>query len=197
MCTVAAALPAVFQGVSAVASASAQSKQANAAAEAENARYNSTARAALDNYRHSISQLDLRMEEEAAAASQQATQTAAQVAAASGRARSAAGAAGVSGNSVEALISQFASVEAATNASIQTNLKWRERQLQGNKMEAQSGMQRTIDSATPRKYEGPDMLGLGFSLAGAALGGAKDYYRDLPGDQKQSSTFAWAFKPWF
>lgn len=123
----------------------------------------------MENYRANLGQLAIQGDQEYAAASQQATQNVQEAAAARGTVAARAAAAGVGGNSVEALLNEFSSIEATNAAALKRNLMWGN-QARGDQARAlAAGTQQQISSAAPNRIYGPSTPGYLATLAGIAM----------------------------
>ena len=186
MCTAAALIPAALQGASQIANYSAQSEAAAQQQDYANRKYNSAATAAQENMRSAYNQIDSRTEQEAAADAQQAVGVHNQTVVKIGQVNAAAGAAGISGNSVDSLIHQFKVIEADTQATLDVNSRWRAQQAALQKQSIQAGVQQSLTANAPQRYAGPSGLGLMLGLAGTAASGVSSYYSNQPGGLQSS-----------
>lgn len=147
----------------------AQSQQASSAAKTGNARYASVATAAMENYRANLNQLYIRSDQQFAADTQTAKSLHDDAAKAIGTVNARAGAAGVSGASVNALMSEFASIEAENAASLQRQQLWNRQATQDQAISLRSQVQQRLTESAPTKINGPSPFGLIAGLAGTAL----------------------------
>lgn len=157
-----------------------QSEQAKAAGRFQSERYTETARNALDSYRFNIGQLQLRTEQEAAAASGDAIANARAGTAARGTAAAVAGASGVSGNSVQALLNEYSLIESEGAFNINRNLKYRTDQIGANLKGLEADTKSRIAGVAPQPIYGPSLLGLGLGVGAAGVNAATTYYTLTP-----------------
>ena len=92
-----------------------QASEAKQAAQYQNQQYAAVSAAAIDSYRRGLTQLQLRGQQTFAAASQEAVANHAQADAAAGSANATLAAHGVSGNTADLLLHDFATIEATMN----------------------------------------------------------------------------------
>lgn len=161
-----------------VADAATQSSQANASARESNERYRSISEAAIESYQTDLKQLSIRTAQEDAAISQAATQNAEQAEDARGATLVRAAGAGISGASVEALLSEFSSIESENAATIARNREWSRRSISDTAEKLRADAQQRISGAAPRKTYGPSPFALALDVAGAGLQAYGDYKRD-------------------
>jgi len=174
-------------GAAATTAATAQAaNQAKETATTNNKRYNSIAEAAAENYRANLGQLAIRGDQEYAAAVQEGQQLTQAADAARGTVRTRAAAAGVSGNSVNALLDEFSAIEAASLSDLNRNQQWGAMSRQDTVRSLQSNMQQQLTNAAPSRIYGPSTAGYLASMAGLALQSYGTYQKNAPatGDNK-------------
>lgn len=174
MCAPAAiAIPLIASAASSAAAAgaqyAAQAQDAKAAGKFQNSQYSQTASIAMENYLRTIDVTNVRNQQETAAASQQAIENANESRSAQSTAMTSAAEAGVTGNSVAALLNDFAFHEAANNQTVYQNLQMQREQSDEYLKAARAEAYGQIASATPRRVRGPSSLGLGLQFGGIAL----------------------------
>lgn len=124
--------------------------------------------AALEAYRQNLAALGLKRQEDAASASDQLQQAQREAIQARSSAFTAAGEAGISGNSVDALMRDFTARELNFRSNTATNLKSRSGQIDREMLSVQAGAQSQVNQAkTP--VAKPSLLGAGLQLGGSAL----------------------------
>lgn len=158
-----------------VAAASAKQSEANASARFQGKRYTDTATQALDSYRRTLGQLSLRDSQEAVAATQQANTNASQGRQVRGRAAALAAAAGVSGTSVNAALTEFDTINWENDFNIWRNRQWQSAQIRENMAGARAQAQGQISGVTPSPVYGPSGLATGLGVASGALSGVNTY----------------------
>lgn len=165
---------------SAAASAVGQASTASANQKTANKKYNSIATAATENYLANLTQLGIRGDQEDAAATQTGRELQKQAAVATGSVKTGAAAAGVSGNTVDALLAEFAGIEGENMAAIQRNQAWARMARQDQARSLRSGTQQQISSAAPTQYTGPSPFAFALDLAKVGLDSASTYYNRKP-----------------
>ncbi len=124
---------------------------------------------AAESFKQQAGQVRLKDQQSAEAASQELTQNAKKAAEARATARVSSGEAGVSGVSVDNLISDYYSQEGTYRDSVNTNLKWDQAQSNQDLMGLRSGaLDRSIGSRRPM-LNAPSYLAAGIQTAGAGL----------------------------
>jgi hypothetical protein len=159
-------------------------EQQSAAAQGkyQNQLYGDTARIAINNYTQGISAIQLRQQQETAAAGDQSMQNSVNGLQAQSRAAVSAGEAGVEGNSVHSLLNDFARQEAFNNMNLHTNLVNQQQQGYQDMLAQQAQAQSQISGATPRPVQTPSPLALGLNIAGTAFSGLDNFmYRSHSG----------------
>jgi hypothetical protein len=154
----------------------AQNQAASDAAAYQNDQYKSVSAAALDSYRRSIGQLQLRDSQEFAAASQAGELNSRDASAAAGAEAARQGAAGITGNTADLLMRDFASIESTNEAGIRTGYRWQLAQIHEEMRGLQAQAQGRISAAAPQTIRRPSALALGVGLAGSAASGASSLY---------------------
>lgn len=132
--------------------------------------YNANKVQATQSYSDSLNAIQRRQEQEQQASAENRLQNEREYDATKARATVAAGEAGVSGLSVNALLNDLAGQQAHRQGMIDTNLAWTTEQLQDEKTGARSTMQSRINS-----LQNPSGLGLALTIGGQALGGYDKY----------------------
>jgi len=150
-----------------------QTKQAKEYNKSQSETYKDTAEAANENARHQYYALALRQQQEAAKTSQAVQKQNREALAAQGTALAAAADSGTSGNSVDALIADYArSAGSAKDAALQ-NLEWTNMQLDEEKQGVYAQTKSVINQAKPQYAAVPGLLGSILKIGGA---GASAYF---------------------
>jgi hypothetical protein len=140
-----------------------------------------------ENYRLSVESMNVqnkalqeRAVQEGESASMEQQRNAREAAKAVATARVAAGEGGVSGRSVNALMSDFLAQEARYRDSLNTNLDYArdsiEYEMEGNKLTAQ-GRANSIKPFQPSKIDQPSYLGAALKIAGAGMDAYSTYQK--------------------
>lgn len=170
----------VVGGASATAGYVGQSQAARRNQRYANDRYNEVSRSAMESYRFTVNQLTLRQSQEEEAAIQQGTSNAIQGRRAQSSVIAGAGGAGVSGNSVDALLDEFNFIESTNASTINRNLRWKNAEIDSQKFAAGTNAQSQINSATPQQFQNPSALALMLQLGAIGTQGLLDYSRYQP-----------------
>lgn len=179
MCPVTASTAALaslaISSVGAVTSFVGQMQAANAQAEHQANVMEQTQENARRSHLLEIDQINKRIEQERAAASQSLTENAVEAAKARSTARVSAGEAGVSGISVDALMADFNRQEAVYRHGVRENLLRTTDQLQLEKKASGARRQSRINSAfsSQRPVQRPSFLQPALAIGGAGV----DYFR--------------------
>lgn len=124
-------------------------------------------------------QQNLRLQQEAAAATDQSTQLGKEAAQARARVRTAAGEAGVSGLSVESLLADYQRQQDYAQQNIDTNLLYTQKQaaenIKGMRADA-IGRVSGVRNYIPAPVQKPSLLGTIFDTTGNALSGMSNVY---------------------
>lgn len=145
-----------------------------------NRRYNEVAKSSMESYRFTLNQLETRRGQEIEAAQQQGTQNAVEAARARSSQIASAGAGGVTGNSVEALLDEFNFIESGNSAMINRNLRWKSNEIDSQAVGARSEAQSRINSVAPQQLENPSLLALMLSLGAVGTQGLVSYAAGSP-----------------
>jgi hypothetical protein len=159
-------------GISAASTAAkfqSDSQDASDAAKVQNKRYTGVAGSAMDSYFRGLNSIAQRSEQETAGASQAAQEVVTQAREATGTATAGAAARGVGGNSVTALLHEFASLEDDNLHTINTNLMWSKTQLGAEAEAIAANTQSRIASAAPSRVRGPSAPAAILGFAGSAM----------------------------
>lgn len=147
--------------------------QASAAADAQDQVYAENVKNSRQAANNQYEALNTRMEQERIAASQKKQEAAIEGARLRGTARASANEAGVTGLSVDALLSDFYSSEARYGQSVDANVAAQRLYLQGEKKAVQSQSQNQINSVPRGSHPSPFALALNIGAAG--LGAYNSY----------------------
>lgn len=145
------------------------SQNASAQRAYQNAQYQAVKKAATANYEQQVATIGTRTNQDIAQTQQQANADLL-----SGEKAKAAGASqfadrGVQGNSVNALLADFGRIEANNQATLDTNLHWREQQYGQDELAARAEAQREISGAAPAPVAMPSALAAGLQIGGSSL----------------------------
>lgn len=138
-------------------------------------RYRSVSEAALEDYNTNSRQLTIRNAQEDAAASQEAIALSHEADEASGSARAIAGARGVGGNTVDALLSEFSAIESENLFAGVRNRLWSRMAIEDHRLGLRSAAQQRISGAAPSRVFGQSGLSLALDIGGAGLNAAANY----------------------
>jgi hypothetical protein len=180
MCSPLAATSLGVSAASSIAGAASASSQAKATAKEDNARYRSVSDAAIESYQADLKQLSMRSAQEDAALAQTATENAQQAEDARGTTLVRAAGAGVSGESIEAILAEFSAIEAENESALKKNREWSKQSMRDTAEQLRSNATQRIAGAAPRKIKGPSPFGLALDIAGAGLQAYGDYKHDRP-----------------
>jgi hypothetical protein len=150
-------------------------QQAAAQAEAQAEHQERTAENARVAFLNSAATENARIEEERAATSQDIFETGIQAKKARATAVTAAGEAGVSGISVDALLREFSATESRHNEAVRQNLAFSEAQSARNIEAARTGAKSAINRARPQPVSRPNFFGAALRFGGEALGAFGDF----------------------
>lgn len=157
------------------AQAVAQHKAADAQADAQEEYNQQLQKNAEQAYNNELEALRLQQHQDEAQAKQKIVQNQKQAIQARSRAKTAAGEAGVSGLSVDALLGDFERQEAEFKDAVRENLDNRNQQRQQEAISAGTRLQSRQNSVQP--VNRPSVLGTGLQIAGNAVGAFSDYQR--------------------
>lgn len=147
-------------------------------------RYLNTAEAAMESYRFQTGQIIQRTGQEDIQTDDLLQQNADQGASARSSVTAGAAAAGVSGNTVQALLRQFGALEAENAYKLNTNRMWSHTQAQDQMKGLQAQASARINDAMPNSintFGGPSLAALGLDIAGSALKGFDRWAQNHPG----------------
>lgn len=130
--------------------------------------------AANEAYRANLETLGLMRRQDISSASDQQQQVQREALQARARAVTAAGEAGVSGNSIDMLLRDFAAREMNYTSNITENVKRRSDQTDREMLSARAGAQSQVNMARS-PIEKPSLLDAGLRIAGSALGAYSQY----------------------
>lgn len=146
-----------------------QKQEADAQQKYQNKVYGETAKAATENYLRTVNSLNTRFQQDTAASSEAAMQNSVQAAQARGTATTAAGEAGVEGNSVQLMLHDFSRIEASNNSNLYTNLQMEQQQIGDEMRSARAQAQSQIAQAAPSPVHQPSLLGAALQIGTTAF----------------------------
>jgi hypothetical protein len=155
------------------------STQAANQANYENQMYSAQAKSSLANYDQQTTVANERLLQNNAAASQEQFNNSVQYAQAGGHALTAAGEAGVGGNSVDALYNDFQQISARNADAISLNQQWQQNQTLEEEKSLRAGAQSRINMSLPQPVNYPSALG-------SVLQGATSLYNQYDRFQYQT-----------
>lgn len=141
--------------------------------------------AANEAYRANLEALGLMRQQDISAASDQQQEVQREALQARSRAATAAGEAGVSGNSIDMLLREFQARELNFNSNIAENVKRRSDQTDREMLSARAGAQSQVNMARS-PIEKPSFLDAGLRIAGSAFG-AYNQFLHIPPKGSRSS----------
>lgn len=153
----------------------AQYQAANAQADAQEDYNAQLQKNAEQAYVNDLAALQLQQRQDEKQAKQKIAQNQKQAIQARSRAKTAAGEAGVSGLSVDALLGDFERQEAEFKDSVRENLGNRNQQRHQEALAAGTRLQSRQNSVQP--VSRPSLIGTGLQIAGSAVGTLSDYDR--------------------
>lgn len=171
MCTPLAAIPILggMQAAQSVVGYMGEKQAAEDQQKYQNKVYSQTAKAATENYLHTLDSLNTRFTQDTSAASETAQQNAVAGAQARGTAATAAGEAGVEGNSVQLLLHDFSRIEATNNANLYSNLLMEQQQMAEEAKSARAQAQSQVAQAAPSPVHQPSFLGAALQIGTTAF----------------------------
>jgi hypothetical protein len=163
-----------------VAQHQAQASAGKAQGKYQNSVYKQNAQAALESYMRASGQLQGRAMQEVEAATRDATDIQRTGDAAAGQVKTNAAARGVSGLSVQDMLTNYAAVTTDNEFAVKRQLGWTRHQI-AEEMEGLAGTTRSrIASATPGPVDMPSGLATGINIASAGLGAYREYRKNQP-----------------
>lgn len=155
--------------VSTVVGVATQSANAKAQEKYQNAQFKATKEAATANAITQYNALQVRQQQETAAAAQAIDQSSMRAAQAAGTARVTAGETGTGGASMDALLNEYRRQELGFAQTTIRNQTWQNAQIQLNMEGIRANQQAQIASAVPRPVEQPDYIGAALRIGAGAL----------------------------
>ncbi len=146
-----------------------EQKQAKATARFQDRAAKEGQALAKQNFDNQQAQVQQQQQEENEASSQQIQQVQKEAAAGRAQARVASGEAGVTGLSVDALISDFSNQEADSLSTIKRNSFFKRRQLKMEQLGLRAQGMNQLASTRYQPVRGPSAVGAGLSIAGQGL----------------------------
>lgn len=166
---------------SAIASYNGQSQAAKSQAEYQNSMYTANAKNVTASYLNALNQSGLGDQQQAAQASQAATENVKAGMRAVGTTNAVAAGAGVEGNSVDQLLADFKRQETVNGKSLETSLEWQRQQSTENRKALQAQGQGQITSATPQPVNMPSPTALALNLGSSLMMGVDTAARTTGG----------------
>jgi hypothetical protein len=155
--------------VSAAVGVATQQANAKAQAEYQNAQFKATKEAATANAITQYNALQVRQQQETAAAAQAIDQSSMRAAQAAGTARVTAGETGTGGASMDALLNEYRRQELGFAQTTIRNQTWQNAQIQLNMEGIRANQQAQIAAAVPKPVEQPDYIGAALRIGAGAL----------------------------
>ena len=155
-----------------------QQANANAQEKYQKQRFEATKEAAASNAIRQYNSLQMRQQQETAAAAQAIDQSSMRAAQAAGTARVTAGETGTGGASMSALLNEYRRQELGFAETTIRNQTWQNAQIQLNMEGIRANQQAQIASAAPKPVEQPDYIGAALRIGAGALN-AYGTYADI------------------
>lgn len=155
--------------VSAIAGVATQRANAKAQEKYQNAQFKATKEAATANAITQYNALQVRQQQETAAAAQAIDQSSMRAAQAASTARVTAGETGTGGASMDALLNEYRRQELGFAQTTIRNQTWQNAQIQLNMEGIRANQQAQIAAAVPKPVEQPDYIGAALRIGAGAL----------------------------
>jgi hypothetical protein len=131
--------------------------------------YRYVKKSATANYYQQVNQIQTRVGQEQAKAGNEMLSNSLAAASAKSKAAVSLGERGVTGNSVNVLLSDFDRIEAQNHQALATNLQWMQQQAGQDILSARAQALDRIHGATPQPTVAPSLLAAALQLGGTAL----------------------------